>query len=160
MSKSSNTSVNTTSDPRQIFLDSLGGELAVNDSYLHRNGYPAHTMTCASEIFNIWICRMIMLGYHFTDKPPFEHMFVHAVARDEKGRKMSKSLGNGIEPAEMIERFSADSVRSALNSMIVPGRDALMSQKSADELVIKWRNFGNKLWNISRFLYDNEKVQE
>jgi valyl-tRNA synthetase len=160
MSTSPQTSQNPSLDPRQIFLDSLGGELAPNDSYLHRNGYPAHTMTCASEIFNIWICRMIMLGYHFTDKPPFEHMFVHAVARDEKGRKMSKSLGNGIDPSDMIERFSADSLRSALNSLIVPGRDALMSQKSADELVIKWRNFGNKLWNISRFLYDNEKAQE
>lgn len=145
---------------RQTFLDSLGGEVAQNDAEFFKSSYPAHTMTSASEIFNIWICRMIMLGYHFTDRAPFENVFIHAVARDEKGRKMSKSLGNGIDPVEMLEKYSADSVRMALNSLIVPGRDVLLSQKSADELVIKWRNFGNKLWNISRFLYDSENISE
>jgi valyl-tRNA synthetase len=146
----------TTKDSRQVFLDGLGGESKLNDDLLFKYGYPANTMTCASEIFNIWICRMIMLGYHFTDKAPFENVFIHAVVRDEKGRKMSKSLGNGIDPTEMIQKYSADGLRMSLNSLIVPGRDALMSKKSAEELIVKWRNFGNKLWNISRFLYDND----
>ncbi|GAB4144317.1 MAG: hypothetical protein OHK0017_02710 [Patescibacteria group bacterium] len=151
-------------DPRTKFLQSLNGELAVSDLKLFQQAYPSQMLTCASEIFNIWVCRMIMLGYHFTGQPPFKNMFVHAVVRDEKGRKFSKSLGNGIEPQELLDKYSADSVRMALNSQIVPGRDILMSRRTAEELVIKWRNFGNKLWNIARFVNDrlaeNENITE
>jgi len=141
---------------RQAFLNSLGGELNIADDEFFSQSYPAHTMTSASEIFNIWICRMIMLGNHFTDKAPFQNVFIHAVARDEKGQKMSKSLGNVIDPELLLKKYSADTLRMVLNSLIVPGRDVYMSQKSIEELIVKWRNFGNKLWNISRFIYDRE----
>jgi valyl-tRNA synthetase len=124
--------------------------------------YPTTTMATAKEIFNIWICRMIMLSKYFTsklspvdrlfNKIPFKALVIHPTILDDKGRKMSKSLGNGMEPVKQIEKYSSDSLRMAMLSGMIPDRNMKFGGQLADKLCEKFRNFGNKIWNILRFL--------
>lgn len=124
--------------------------------------YPTSTMVTAKEIFNIWICRMVMLSKYFTSKLasdnrlfnsiPFKDMVVHPTVLDDKGRKMSKSLGNGLDPVDQINKYSSDSLRMAMLSGMIPGRNMRLGGKVADQICEKYRNFGNKVWNIIRFL--------
>lgn len=121
--------------------------------------YPTQEMTTAKEIFYIWIVRMILLGKYWTGKIPFQKVIITPTILDDKGKKMSKSLGNGLDPIEAIEHYSADSLRLAMLSGMIPNRNMKMGGRIADELMTKYRNLGNKVWNIARFL-DNYSKDE
>ena len=95
---------------------------------------------------------MIMFGTEFLNKEPFKDIYVHALVRDEKGQKMSKSKGNVIDPLDLIEKYSADALRFTLLSMASPGTDVKLSE----DRVKGYRNFLNKLWNANNFLITNE----
>ena len=94
---------------------------------------------------------MIMFGMEFLNKEPFKDIYVHALVRDEKGQKMSKSKGNVIDPLDLIEKYSADALRFTLLSMASPGTDVKLSE----DRVKGYRNFLNKLWNANNFLITN-----
>ena len=95
---------------------------------------------------------MIMFGMEFLNKEPFKDIYVHALVRDEKGQKMSKSKGNVIDPLDLIEKYSADALRFTLLSMASPGTDVKLSE----DRVKGYRNFLNKLWNANNFLITNK----
>ena len=95
---------------------------------------------------------MIMFGMEFLNKEPFKDIYVHALVRDEKGQKMSKSKGNVIDPLELINKYSADALRFTLLSMASPGRDVKLSE----DRVKGYRNLLNKLWNANNFLIQNK----
>jgi valyl-tRNA synthetase/predicted alpha/beta hydrolase family esterase len=118
--------------------------------------YPTQEMTTAKEIFYIWIVRMIILGKYFTGKIPFEKVIITPTILDEKGRKMSKSLGNGLDPVVAIDQFSSDSLRLAMLGGMIPNRNMKMGGKLAENIMQKYRNFGNKIWNVARFLESKE----
>ena len=104
------------------------------------------------DIIFFWVARMIMFGMEFLNKEPFKDIYVHALVRDEKGQKMSKSKGNVIDPLDLIEKYSADALRFTLLSMASPGTDVKLSE----DRVKGYRNFLNKLWNANNFLITNE----
>ncbi|MEI6729013.1 MAG: class I tRNA ligase family protein [bacterium] len=114
--------------------------------------YPTQEMTTAKEIFYLWIVRMIILGKYFTGTIPFETVIITPTILDDKGRKMSKSLDNGLDPVEAIEKFSSDSLRLAMLGGMIPNRNMKMGGALADNQMEKYRNFGNKIWNVARFL--------
>jgi valyl-tRNA synthetase len=116
--------------------------------------YPTDVLVTAPEILFFWVARMIMAGLHFTGKLPFTDVFLNATVRDKTGRKMSKSLGNAIDPLEVISKSGADSLRFSLIMITSQGADVFLAQDTFDI----GRNFGNKLWNASRFLLEN--IQE
>ena len=109
-------------------------------------------MVTGFDIIFFWVARMIMFGMEFLNKEPFKDIYVHALVRDEKGQKMSKSKGNVIDPLELIEKYSADALRFTLLSMASPGRDVKLSE----DRVKGNRNFLNKLWNVNNFLIHNK----
>ena len=113
--------------------------------------YPTSTLVTGYDIITFWVSRMIFSGIEHTGKEPFSKVFSHGLVRDAKGRKMSKSLGNGIDPLEIIEKFGADALRFALTTGNAPGNDMRFS----DEKIEAARNFANKLWNASRFVLMN-----
>jgi valyl-tRNA synthetase len=115
--------------------------------------YPTDVLVTAPEILFFWVARMIMAGLHFTGKLPFTDVFLNATVRDKTGRKMSKSLGNAIDPLEVISKSGADSLRFSLIMITSQGADVYLAQDTFDI----GRNFGNKLWNASRFLLENIK---
>ena len=94
---------------------------------------------------------MIMMGQHFMGEVPFRHVYIHALVRDEQGRKMSKSLGNGIDPFDMVSKYGADALRFTLVALAAMGRDIRMSEPRIEG----YRHFMNKLWNASRFALMN-----
>jgi len=108
----------------------------------------------APEIKYLWIARMIMLSNYFTKQIPFKTMFFHGMLRDLEGRKFSKSLGNGIEPQYLIDKWGVDATRMALYSYAIPGRDGRVSKQILDERGKNFRNFGTKLNNIARFVLE------
>ncbi len=114
--------------------------------------YSSTLMTSAWEIFYAWILRMVMTGMYFTEEIPFKDYLCHAWVLDEKGRKMSKSLNNGLDPIEHINNFSVDSTRLAMLTGANPGKNFRFQGKLADTITEKYRNLGNKIWNIARFL--------
>jgi len=109
--------------------------------------YPGDVLVTGFDIIFFWVARMMMLGIHFMGDVPFRHVYIHALVRDEKGQKMSKSKGNIIDPLELIDRYSADSLRFTLAVMAAQGRDI----KLAPQRVEGYRNFGTKIWNAARF---------
>jgi valyl-tRNA synthetase len=109
--------------------------------------YPGDVLVTGFDIIFFWVARMMMLGIHFMGDVPFREVYIHALVRDEKGQKMSKSKGNIIDPLELIDRYSADSLRMTLAVMAAQGRDI----KLAPGRVEGYRNFGTKLWNAARF---------
>ena len=113
--------------------------------------YPTSTLVTGYDIITFWVSRMIFSGIEHTGREPFSKVFIHGLVRDAKGRKMSKSLGNGIDPLEIIEKFGADALRFALTTGNAPGNDMRFS----DEKIEAARNFANKLWNASRFVLMN-----
>lgn len=121
-----------------------------------QNFYPTSEIVTAKEIFYVWITRMIVLGKYFTGQVPFKKVIITPTILDEKGLKMSKSLGNGLDPVAAIESFSADSLRMSLLGGMIPNRNVKMGGRIADEAMLKYRNFGNKLWNIARFFESKE----
>ncbi len=113
--------------------------------------YPTDVLVTGYDIIFFWVARMIFSGLEHTGKVPFHDVLIHGIVRDEQGRKMSKSLGNGIDPLEVIEKYGADSLRLSLMTGIAPGNDTRYS----DAKVEASRNFINKLWNASRFVFMN-----
>ena len=113
--------------------------------------YPGHTLVTAPEILFFWVARMIMAGYEFRGEPPFRDVFLHGTVRDARGRKMSKSLGNGIDPTEVVDRFGADALRYTVLSMCGVGTDIHLDHEDLDAAFAPGRNFANKLWNAGRF---------
>ncbi len=113
--------------------------------------YPTSVLVTGFDIIFFWVARMIMFGTEFLNKEPFKDIYVHALVRDEKGQKMSKSKGNVIDPLELIEKYSADALRFTLLSMASPGTDVKLSE----DRVKGYRNFLNKLWNANNFLITN-----
>ncbi len=113
--------------------------------------YPTDTLVTGYDIITFWVSRMIFSGLEHMGKKPFSTVFIHGLVRDAQGRKMSKSLGNGIDPLKVIEEYGADALRFALATGNAPGNDMRFS----DEKIESARNFANKLWNASRFLLMN-----
>ncbi len=113
--------------------------------------YPTSLLVTSHDIIFFWVARMIMMGMHFMGEIPFDDVYIHALVRDEFGRKMSKSRGNVIDPLDVIEDFGTDALRFTLSSMATPGRDIFLSR----ERIEGYRNFANKLWNASRFILMN-----
>ena len=116
-----------------------------------RRYYPTSTLVTGYDIISFWVSRMIFSGLEHTGKAPFHTVFIHGLVRDAQGRKMSKSLGNGIDPLEIIDKYGADALRFALATGNAPGNDMRFS----DEKIEAARNFANKLWNASRFVLMN-----
>jgi len=113
--------------------------------------YPGHVLSTAPEILFFWVARMIMAGYEFMGKAPFETVYLHATVRDIKGRKMSKSLGNGIDPLEVVDRFGADALRFTVISAAAVGTDIHLDPDDLEASFAPGRNFANKVWNAGRF---------
>ena len=113
--------------------------------------YPTDVLVTGYDIIFFWVARMIFSGVEHMGKEPFKYVFIHGIVRDALGRKMSKSLGNGIDPLEIIDRYGTDALRFALTIGNSPGNDLRFS----DEKVEASRNFANKIWNASRFVLMN-----
>ncbi len=118
--------------------------------------YPTSVLVTGYDIIFFWVARMIFSGLEHMDKEPFSTVFIHGLVRDAQGRKMSKSLGNGIDPLEVIGTYGADALRFALATGNSPGNDMRFS----DEKIESARNFANKLWNASRFVRMNLTIDE
>ena len=115
--------------------------------------YPGSVLVTAYDIIFFWVARMIFSGIEFMGDVPFSEVLIHGIVRDELGRKMSKSLGNGIDPLKIIDKYGADALRFSLASGIAPGSDTRFSEAKVESC----RNFVNKLWNASRFVIMNIK---
>ncbi|MDF2929033.1 MAG: Valyl-tRNA synthetase [Anaerospora sp.] len=113
--------------------------------------YPTSVLVTGYDIIFFWVARMITMGLEFQGEIPFHHVFIHGLIRDPQGRKMSKSLGNGIDPLEVIEKYGADTLRFTLVTGNTPGND----MRFYWERVESSRNFANKIWNASRFVLMN-----
>ena len=113
--------------------------------------YPTNVLVTGYDIIFFLVIRMVFSGYEQTGKCPFSDVLIHGLVRDEQGRKMSKSLGNGIDPLEIIEQYGADALRLTLVTGNAPGNDMRYSEKK----IIASRNFANKVWNASRFMLMN-----
>ena len=109
--------------------------------------YPTNALVTGFDIIFFWVARMMMMGLHFMKEVPFSTIYIHALVRDEKGAKMSKSKGNVIDPLSLIDEYGADALRFTLAAMAAQGRDI----KLATSRVEGYRNFATKLWNASRF---------
>ncbi len=113
--------------------------------------YPTATLVTGYDIIFFWVARMVMMGLAFGKDIPFHHVFIHGLVRDSQGRKMSKSLGNGIDPVEVIDKYGADTLRFTLITGNTPGND----MRFYWERVESSRNFANKIWNASRYMLMN-----
>ncbi len=116
--------------------------------------YPTDTLVTAPEILFFWVARMIMSGYEFMGRSPFHTVYLHGTARDTQHRKMSKSLGNGIDPLDVVQLYGADALRWTLIAGMGMGSDVILDPNDIDKSFATGRNFGTKLWNIGRFLLD------
>ena len=118
--------------------------------------YPTNVLVTGYDIITFWVSRMIFSGLEHMNCKPFSTVFIHGLVRDAQGRKMSKSLGNGIDPLEIIDTYGADALRYALATGNSPGNDMRFS----DEKIEAARNFANKLWNASRFVRMNLTIED
>ena len=116
-----------------------------------RKFYPTSTLVTGYDIITFWVSRMIFSGLEYTGKKPFDTVLIHGLVRDAQGRKMSKSLGNGVDPLEVIDQYGADALRFMLVTGNSPGNDT----RYMDEKVKAARNFANKIWNATRFIQMN-----
>lgn len=110
--------------------------------------HPTDILETGYEIISTWVSRMVMLSHYLLGQWPFSRVYLHGIVRDAQGRKMSKSLGNGIDPLEIIPKYGADALRLALTANATPGVD----MKLSEDKIAGFRNFANKLWNIGRFV--------
>jgi len=118
--------------------------------------YPTSVMETGYDILPIWVMRMMMMGIYLTDRSPFEWVYLHGLIRDEQGRKMSKSIGNVINPLDMADKYGADALRMALVISSTPGQD-----KNVGENTIRgMRNLANKIWNAARFVLESENLKQ
>ncbi|MDY4995036.1 MAG: valine--tRNA ligase, partial [Oscillospiraceae bacterium] len=118
--------------------------------------YPTTDMVTGYDIIFFWVARMVVSGMEQMKKEPFKTVFIHGLVRDDKGRKMSKSLGNGIDPLEMAEKYGADALRFNLITGNSPGNDMRFYVEKCEAM----RNFANKIWNASRYVLMNLTVEE
>ena len=118
-----------------------------NNSLELQKYFPTSVLVTGFDILFFWVARMMMMQLVLVDNVPFEKVYVHALVRDEKGKKMSKSLGNVLDPLDLINKYGADAVRFTLSSMAAMGRDLKLSI----DRVMGYRNFGTKIWNAARF---------
>jgi valyl-tRNA synthetase len=118
--------------------------------------YPTNDLVTASEIIFFWVARMIMAGFEFMGDIPFRRVYIHGTVRDDKGRKMSKSLGNSVDPLAIIKEFSADALRFSLTMLTATGQDVYISSEKFEI----GRNFGTKLWNAARFMQMHDSKEE
>jgi valyl-tRNA synthetase len=116
--------------------------------------YPTDVLVTGFDIIFFWIARMMMMGLHVMDEVPFRDVYIHALVRDEKGQKMSKSKGNVIDPLDLIDSYGADALRFTLAAMAAQGRDIKLSPSRVEG----YRNFATKLWNAARFAEINDCV--
>lgn len=114
--------------------------------------YPTDVLVTGFDIIFFWVARMMMMGLHFMDEVPFKDVYIHALVRDEKGQKMSKSKGNVLDPLDLIDQFGSDAVRFTMTSQAVQGRDVKLSTSRIEG----YRNFVTKIWNASRYAEMNE----
>lgn len=114
--------------------------------------YPGNVLVTGFDIITFWVSRMMMMGIHIMGEVPFKDVYIHALVRDAKGQKMSKSKGNVMDPLDLIEKFGADALRFTLTAMAAQGRDIKMSEERLEG----YRNFATKLWNASRYCEMNE----
>ena len=114
--------------------------------------YKTDVLVTGFDIIFFWVARMMMMGLHFMDEVPFHTVYIHALVRDEKGQKMSKSKGNVMDPLDLIDKFGADALRFTLTAFAAQGRDVKMSESRVEG----YRNFCTKLWNAARFAEMNE----
>ena len=121
------------------------------DSELFKRYFPTNTLVTGYDIIFFWVSRMIFQSLHFTEERPFEHVLIHGLIRDEQGRKMSKSLGNGVDPMDVIDEYGADTLRFFLTTNSAPGMDL---RYIPEKLEASW-NFINKIWNSARFVLMN-----
>lgn len=118
--------------------------------------YPTSTLVTGYDIIFFWVARMVFSGLEHTGKAPFKHVFIHGIVRDSQGRKMSKSLGNGVDPLLVIDKYGADALRFTLATGNSPGND----MRYYDERVQASANFANKIWNASRFVLMNLNIDK
>ena len=123
-----------------------------HNTYELKRFYPTSILVTGFDIIFFWVARMMMMGNHLINKTPFSKVYVHALVRDEKGNKMSKSKGNVVDPLDLIDKYGADSLRFTLISMASPGRDVKLSE----DRIKGYRNFLNKIWNSNKFLKIND----
>jgi len=114
--------------------------------------YPTDCLVTGFDIIFFWVARMMMMGLHFMDEVPFKDVYIHALVRDEKGQKMSKSKGNVMDPLELIDQFGSDAVRFTMTSQAVQGRDVKLSISRIEG----YRNFVTKIWNAARYAEMND----
>jgi len=113
--------------------------------------YPTDLLVTARDIIYLWVARMVMTGIKFMGRVPFSDVYIHGTILDEQGRRMSKSLGNGVDPIKLIDKYGTDAVRYALIALSTEGQDLKLSYEKFDT----GRNFANKLWNVARFVMMN-----
>ncbi|MBN2899499.1 MAG: valine--tRNA ligase [Clostridia bacterium] len=118
--------------------------------------YPTNVLVTGYDIIFFWVVRMVFSGIECMDESPFKHVFIHGLVRDSQGRKMSKSLGNGVDPLEVIDAYGADALRFMLATGNSPGNDL----RYQEERVESSRNFANKLWNASRFVLMGLEIED
>ncbi|MGV6800939.1 MAG: valine--tRNA ligase [bacterium] len=114
--------------------------------------YPTNVLSTAFDIIFFWVARMMMMGLHFMEEVPFHTIYIHALVRDEKGAKMSKSKGNVIDPLDFMDKYGTDALRFTMTAMAAQGRDVKLSESR----VAGYRNFSTKLWNAARFTQMND----
>ncbi|MBU0618792.1 valine--tRNA ligase [Patescibacteria group bacterium] len=122
--------------------------LKTNQKNDFKRFYPTNVMETAYDILIFWVMRMLMMGLYLTDKVPFQEVYLHGLVRDEQGRKMSKSLGNVINPLGLVEQYGADALRMALVMSTTAGRDSAVGEDKIKGM----RNLTNKIWNAARFI--------
>jgi valyl-tRNA synthetase len=132
-------------------FSTLGWENDTCDTDDFRRYYPTTTLMTAYDIIFFWVARMIMAGLEFTGRAPFRDIYIHGLVRDKQGRKMSKSLGNGLDPLELVDEFGADSLKFTLAFMCAQGQDVLVDKDSFK----MGSKFANKIWNASRYILMN-----
>ncbi|HBY73831.1 MAG TPA: valine--tRNA ligase, partial [Candidatus Kerfeldbacteria bacterium] len=122
-------------------------------STLHKPGdlktfHPTQVLETGYDILFFWVARMILMTTYALGQVPFEHVYLHGLVRDKQGRKMSKSLGNGIDPLDMIAEYGTDALRIALVAGTTPGNDSRLYE----EKIASYRNFVTKIWNVARYV--------
>jgi valyl-tRNA synthetase len=117
--------------------------------------FPGHTLVTGPDIIFFWVARMVMAGYYFVGDTPFETVYMNGIVRDPQHRAFSKSLGNGIDPMDVIEMFGADAYRYTIVAAAAAGTDTIMDRNDLDGTFAAGRNFANKIWNIGRLILSN-----
>ena len=139
-------------------FSTLGWPNTENEDY--RRFYPTNVLVTGFDIITFWVSRMMTQGLEFTDKAPFKDVLIHGIIRDSQGRKMSKTLGNGVDPLDVIDQYGADSLRFSVISGTTMGNDIRYMPEKLEQA----SNFANKIWNAAKFvssnLADEEKVRE